>query len=147
MKAKVSVRVIYGLAMLGLASLLLIWGFRRPARSGLPVPQISAGDGHAVALLAGGRLYDGTSEYRNRPTRVGNESDWTAIAAGGGFTGGHSVALNRLPVPPACWIPRGRSVEHFSCGLIELAPKGGRRPYGQVPPVRSASRRLLPGHS
>lgn len=89
--------------MLGLASLLLIWVFRRPARSGLPVPQIAAGDGHAVALLAGGRLYGwGRNEFgqsggfgpglahwispRVYPQRTTN---WVRIAAGDN----HSLAI------------------------------------------------------
>ena len=71
MKAKAPVRVIYGLAMLGLASLLLIWVFRRPAGSGLPVPQIAAGDGHAVALLPGGRLYGWDAMNLGNPAGLG----------------------------------------------------------------------------
>jgi alpha-tubulin suppressor-like RCC1 family protein len=67
---------------------------------------IAAGAEHLLALKSNGSLWgwgrndcgqlgDGTVEYRAQPTQIGTETNWADVAAGGGFTGGHSVALKR----------------------------------------------------
>ena len=60
---------------------------------------VACGQLHTVALVGGslwawgenayGRLGDGTQTDRYTPVRIGGDSDWTSIAAGGG----HTVAL------------------------------------------------------
>ena len=77
----------------------------RPVREpGLPdgqaVRTFSSGDAHTLAVLADGSLWawggnrygqigDGTTENRLRPVRIGRDSDWLSVSAGGDF----SVAL------------------------------------------------------
>jgi len=67
-------------------------------------PMIAAGENHVLALKSDGTVWawgfnsqgqlgDGTDKSRSTPAQVNNLTKITAVAAGGGFQSGHSLAL------------------------------------------------------
>ena len=103
MKPKFSARLICGVALLCIVCVLLLWCFHHPAISFSVVPQISAGDGHAIALMPDGRLYSwgrnefgqaggfgpGLTQWISPTIYLQRATNWARIAAGDN----HSLAI------------------------------------------------------
>jgi alpha-tubulin suppressor-like RCC1 family protein len=98
--------------------------------------KISVGGEHVIALKQDGTLWgwgrndfgqlgDGTTNHRSAPVPIGTNAEWKVIAAGGGFSGGHSAAIK---TDGSLWV--------WGDYCPEVAGQDVRKTEGQRTPLR-----------